>query len=172
MQWILNERSHPHALSFKAIQNKMQSLAPSSFSASSGWLYGFLKRHNLSLRSITHKVRLARQSDITQNTTSLAAKISSFRSFVSDQIHQHNLINEQIYNVDQTPVWFEMTPKRTIDRVGVKNVSAVIPAASGHEKVSVVLACYHWRRQAKVCVGEDGGVLCAAHECQERRRRV
>src|SRR5690606_37862436 len=86
-----------------------------------------------------------KKSNAIQNATSfnndIASKISSFRSFVSHQIHQHNFTSDQIYNVDQTPVWLDMTPKHTVDGIGTKKVSATIPATSGHEKVTVVLAC-------------------------------
>ena len=79
--YILNLRNQAIPVCYDMIKSKMFSSTPSSFKASNGWLYGFLRRYKLSLRVCTTTVK-KRSGDITA-TTSLEDKLQSFREFVS-----------------------------------------------------------------------------------------
>ena len=85
------------------------------FSASRMWLQRFLKRHSLSFRS---KTRVGQQ--LPQD---VELKHQEFLKRVTEAINALEITDNQfIVNADQTPVFFEAIPRRTIDSVGAKTV--------------------------------------------------
>ena len=126
-QFIQRARGQGFPVSYRKIQTEMKAICPSQFKASYGWLYGFLNRHNLSLRIITSKLK---KSMIT---------IKSDESRVIESYHQ---TNKRMINMDQTPVWMDAgSTGRTVEKRGCKNVHALVPDGNPREKYSVILAC-------------------------------
>ena len=82
------------------------------FKGSRCWVKHIMRRHELSLRtSITQRL-LADPED----------KLSLFQEFVAkcrsdDKFELHDIIN-----IDETPMYFDLIPQRTIDRVGNRTV--------------------------------------------------
>jgi len=69
----------------------------------------------------------------------LEQKISSFTSFVRDLRLDNDFDDEFIINMDETPVFFDLVPNKT---VSVKGSKSVIVRTSGSDKkhVTVMLA--------------------------------
>ena len=114
--WIVSERSKGFILSLSDIQQRMLELTSNNyrFKASTGWLYGFMRRFQLSMRMPTTSHALT--NDIGSNS------INSFHNYISHLYQSHCI--ENVINVDQTPVWWNaMTAnQRTINIRGQRNV--------------------------------------------------
>ncbi|KAI3634077.1 hypothetical protein MIR68_007681 [Amoeboaphelidium protococcarum] len=110
------------------------------FKASTGWVYGFLERFGLSLRAITCRVNAHKFTSIRDNFDDKVEKMAAFRTYIKDVIYQHQFSDLQIYNVDQTPVWFDHPPSKVIDHRGAKQVYCKSMVSNLREKATVVLA--------------------------------
>lgn len=75
----------------------------SQFRASSGWLWHFCKRHGISQVSIRGETRSANQISAT-----------SYPSELKELIEAGNYAPEQIYNADETGVYYKMLPDKTL----------------------------------------------------------
>ena len=139
--WVLKQRENAFTVSYTEIQSKVKSMIPveESFKASQGWLYGFLKRWNLSYRSPTSQVAACHFTD--KNKTQKNLKLQQFHKHLTD-LYRNNAIGN-VYNVDQTPVWWNAMceKQKTIDSTGKRKILARVSNGNPREKVSVILAC-------------------------------
>ena len=102
-----------------------------SFKASQGWFAKFTKRHNISFRRSTH---------ISKHSLEIMhERVDSFLRLVLCRLREYQ--NSEILNMDETPVWFEMPGKSTLD---IKEASEVTVVSTGHEKdrLTVTLGAY------------------------------
>ena len=101
------------------------------FQASNGWVAGFMKRHDLCLRA---KTSLAQRLP-----KDLEEKIQSFHAFVVDKRAEDEFDDHLIVNMDETPVYFDLVPGKTVNEKGAKSV---LVRTTGNEKrhFTVVLA--------------------------------
>jgi hypothetical protein len=83
-------------------------------SFSNGWLAGFLRRKNLSLRQPTKKAQAIPQD--------YKEKIISWLQFNRRAMAKFNFKLSEIANMDQTPISFEFLDNKTYDTKGVKTV--------------------------------------------------
>jgi len=96
------------------------------------WLDGFIRRYNLSnRRRTTVAQKLPEDLEETQH---------EFLSFVLYQCIQYDYSLALIGNMDETPMWFDMSSTTTIDK---KNASTISIRTCRHEKshFTVVLTC-------------------------------
>ena len=103
-----------------------------SFKASEGWLRKFMRRHSIALR--------AKTSVAQKLPKDLESKIEAFYKKVQAQREQGKYTSEMIGNMDETPLYFDMIPIRTLDRRGVKEVRVKSTGAQKRH-ITVVLAC-------------------------------
>ena len=103
----------------------------SRFQASNGWVAGFMKKHDLSLRA---KTSLAQRLP-----KDLEEKIESFHKFVVEKREEDEFDDNLIINMDETPVYFDLVPGKTVNEKGAKSV---LIRRTGNEKrhFTVVLA--------------------------------
>jgi hypothetical protein len=103
-----------------------------SFKASFRWLYGFMKRYNLSLR---RRTKISQK--LPEQTQELLEK---FRQYVMRLRIKNCYELCNIFNMDETPVWFDMAGNFTINQKGDKTVHI---RGTGNEKnrFTVVLTC-------------------------------
>jgi hypothetical protein len=104
------------------------------FRASTGWLYGFLRRHNVSKRvcaSAISKVRSHRQQTD-------QGKKRSFFQYVSEVGQKQNIAC--FWNIDETPLLLDMPMKRTMEVKGRRNVP-YWNTGNERKRISVVLCC-------------------------------
>lgn len=134
-EWILVRRDAHLPVSRELIKTKARQLIKSynpNFTASSGWLQKFMIRHSLSLRS---KTSISQKLPV-----QLENKIECFLNEV--RILRSNCLYpvENIINMDETPMYFDMVPSKTVSKKGVSEVRI---CSSGAEKrrLTVVLSC-------------------------------
>ena len=80
--------------------------------ATDGWLFKFMKRHNLSLRRKTSVAR--KDPDL------LIAKIVSYILRVRRLRIKYSYQPSDIIAFDETPVWADMVSNTTVDAIGKK----------------------------------------------------
>ena len=90
-----------------------------SFKASKGWLRRMLLRNNLSFRRVT-SVGQKVPSDAPERCDRFLRKMQSIRGY------------DYIWNMDETPCYFDMSELSTID---IKGVQTVKVKTTGHEKL-------------------------------------
>ena len=96
------------------------------FEATNGWLFKFMKRHDLSLR---------RKTSVAQKDPDLLiAKIVSYILRVRRLRIKYSYQPSDIIAFDETPVWADIVSNTTVDVVGKKTVSM---KTTGHEKCRV-----------------------------------
>ena len=104
-----------------------------SFKGSAGWFRRFCKRHNIAFRRSTHIAQHAKE--LTDD------RVDKFLRFVISMRRLRGYRDQDILNMDETPVWFEMPGKSTYD---YKGKSEITVSSTGHEKqrITVTLAAY------------------------------
>ena len=139
LEWIIERRSKMLRVSRKIIRKKaviiyadLKRVNPDrfdeKFEATKGWLFKFMKRHNLSMRRKTSVVQ--KDPDL------LIAKIVSYILRVRRIRIRYSYQPSDIIAFDETPVWADMVSNATVDVVGKKTVSM---KTTGHEKYHVTV---------------------------------
>ena len=102
------------------------------FKASRGWAQKFMKRHSLVLRA---KTSLSQKLP-----ADLETHLTSFAVFIQRQRLEYNFEMKMIGNMDETPVYFDIVPNKTIDQRGVRSVQ--VKTTGGDKRhITVVLTC-------------------------------
>ncbi|CAG8737589.1 5819_t:CDS:2, partial [Acaulospora morrowiae] len=142
--WIIQQRKEGLAVTYVTIRNKMLEILKESemvvlygnigedFKTSQHWILGFMKRFNLALR---------RQTRISQKLPNKTQEqLEKFQKFVKKLRIEKPFELGNIFNMDETPVWFDMAGVYTINPKGEKTVHI---RAMGNEKnrFTVVLTC-------------------------------
>lgn len=115
VEWLTEQRKSGIAISGKMI--KLESLRESSnpdFKASDGWLQKFKRRFGLSTRQRT-SIGQKLPDDSKE-------KLMSFHKFVLSLRRQHEYPLSDIFNMDETPLRFDMPETRTLSFAGEKTV--------------------------------------------------
>lgn len=134
--WITNHRSNGISVSTKMIIFEARQWASANgiddFTGSTAWCYRFMKRHGLSMRT---KTSLAQKMPIDYEN-----KIINFHRFIISARRKFNFHFNQIANMDEVPLTFDVPSNRTVDSKGTKSVTI---KTTGHEKThyTVVLTC-------------------------------
>jgi len=134
LSYVLQERNLHNSVSVDDLCVKALELVATShptFKASRGWASRFMARHDLTLRSKTSMAQ--------RLPCDLEDKIASFNDFVKRQRESDEFEDELIVNMDETPVYFDLVPNRTIDVKGRKSIR-VRTTASDKRHLTVVLA--------------------------------
>ena len=138
-EWVLDKRLNGIGLSGTMIRLKSKQMAKDmppeqveGFTGCTSWLYRFMKRKGLVLRQKTKIAQRLPQE--------FEEKIISFQRMMIRMRRKHNYEMQQIGNMDETPMNFDMPPSRTVNPVGEKTV---LIKTTGNEKnhFTVVLAC-------------------------------
>jgi hypothetical protein len=97
---------------------------------SNGWIYSFLHRNNYSLRKVLSTTTLSNDEIGRRGATFL----HRFR-----YLHDHfGLMNENIWNMDETAIFVEDDDLTTIDRIGTRLVSI---STAGFTKIRITGIC-------------------------------
>jgi len=134
--WIRAQRDDGRAVSTVAIRLKSRQMAVdmqlNDFKGGPSWIFKFMKRQNLSVRART-TVGQKLPDDWEQKTM-------NFREFVEKEIRTNQILLDDVVNMDEVPMTFDIAPTRSVAPTGVK---AVAVTAIGHKRnnFTVVLAC-------------------------------
>jgi len=81
------------------------------------WCYRFLKRNNFSIRQTTHL-----GLELKKNSKEEFIKFLNI-NYTIRRNYQINESYEYIINIDKTPIWFEITGKAKVEKIGNKTVN-------------------------------------------------
>ena len=103
-----------------------------SFRLSNRWLYAFMKRWKLSLRRHT-KIR----QKLPKQTEEL---LENFHRFVTRLRIEKSYEMCNIFNMDETSVWFDMAGNFTVNQTGEKTIH-IRGTGNDKNRFTVVLTC-------------------------------
>ena len=116
--WILEKREEAYiAVSTQMIRLKALSLirpVNPQFKASEGWLRKFMTRNNLVLRARTNMSQTLPKD--------LEEKIATFRQQIRHVRENSDFPYALIANMDETPIYLDLVPRKTVDRKGKKSI--------------------------------------------------
>ena len=104
-----------------------------NYNALISWYYSFLKRNNYSIRHITHTGQKIKEN----SKNELIKFLNIIYKIRIDYNIKENY--DMIINMDETPIWFEMTGKTTVEKIGTKNVEVKI-FGTERLRISLLLA--------------------------------
>lgn len=126
-QWVKAQCENNCAVSTVAIKLKSTSMARKmklhNFIGGVNWVYKFMRRNNLSLRT-----RTTVGQHLPENWEE---KVTNFQRFVRDDIANQNISEAQVFNMDEVPMAFNIPNTRTVDEVSTKTVAIT---TTGHER--------------------------------------
>lgn len=135
-KWVLERREQDLvAVSSTSIKMKALSLIKPilpDFKASVGWFHGFMLRNNLSLRAKTGVAQML--------PADLEEKVAHFRQSINHIRQNSDFDYDFIANMDETPIYLDMVPSKTVDRKGKKTIK-IRTTKSEKCHVTAVLAC-------------------------------
>ena len=137
-------------LSWTDVQREMKILVP-CFKASSGWIHGFKKRYNLSMRVPTAKVAASKWVGKSMGIDT-KCKIQEFNKYYSTLCATHSYTIDRIINMDETPTWIDSTINKTIDVKGEKEVMIKNLEGAGRRRITSMLTCTAGGRMLKPCL--------------------
>jgi hypothetical protein len=106
---------------------------------SNKWICGFLKRYDLCVHQ-----RTTARLEADRRDPAIATFIQSFHMLVS----RHRIPPEQVINMDETGIWFDMSATRTVNMIGSRQVPIRRVRASNN------------RFTAVIAVTASGAILC------------
>nr|XP_006817663.1 PREDICTED: pogo transposable element with KRAB domain-like [Saccoglossus kowalevskii] len=128
MSWFESQRTNGNGVTGKQLQRQALRVSTSAnFKASDGWLRSFKHRHSLS----THQ----RTSIGQKLPPDFEETVILFHRFVIRLREQHQYPLSDIYNMDETPLRFDMPGNKTLEHTGVKTVH--IKTTGNEKKVSL-----------------------------------
>lgn len=136
IKWVAEQRRLEIGISTNEIIYKLIELDPNqnkrSFHALQVWCYAFLRRYGYGIRAITHAGQKLKENSKIEYEE-FFRKLYSLRFQIEED---HNMCN--IYNMDETPIWFEMISKNTVTKLGEKTVT-VRTFGSERTRITVIL---------------------------------
>jgi hypothetical protein len=134
-EWVLHQRDLQRPVSILMLKAKAKAIVSSkypAFRASKGWAEKFMRRHSLSLR--------AKTSVSQKLPADLEAKLERFLKQVQVQRKAIDYSPDRIINMDETPMFFDLIPGKTLSATGKKQI--LVRGTSGSKRhFTVVLAC-------------------------------
>lgn len=131
-EWVLEQRDQQLPVSIDNICNQARVLVDTEdFAASRNWANRFMKRHDL--------VLLAKTSVAQRLPADLEKKLESFLDYVRQKREEDEFEDQFIINMDETPMYFDLLPGKTVDVKGRKSIRI---RTTGSEKrhLTIVLA--------------------------------
>ncbi|KAJ0390915.1 hypothetical protein ATCC90586_004748 [Pythium insidiosum] len=107
-----------------------QALRIEGFTASNGWIDGFLSRHNLVMRKATNKTKL--------DEAQIVQRAVDFVHHVRKLIDDHGVTEDNIFNMDETAVFLDHNRGTTVDKRGATDV---VIKSYGFEKNRITAIC-------------------------------
>lgn len=135
-EWVKTLRAGGRGVSTVQIRLKAKTIAREmnikDFKGGPSWCFRFMKRKNLSVR--------ARTTLCQQLPPDYQEKVENFHKFVEKKIQENSIGPDDIINMDEVPLTFDLPLTRTVNKTGA---SSVLLKTTGHERThfTCVLAC-------------------------------
>lgn len=134
VQWVLEQRDIQLAVTVQNIIDQVVAIIRPvcpTFKGTRGWAHRFMQRNDQVIR--------AKTSVAQKLPAALEQKITSFLQAVRVARKEYSYPKELIGNMDETPMYFDMTNNKSVEKKGAKTVSI---CTTGAEKrhLTVVLA--------------------------------
>ncbi|XP_031334645.1 jerky protein homolog-like [Photinus pyralis] len=111
--WFLKQREHNLPISGEMIKQKAlmigKNLNIPTFTASEGWLHRFKSRHGVRFLKITGE-RLSSNPEV----------VDPFKQKFIQMMEEHSLNSNQIYNADETGLYWQLLPDKTYVSINEK----------------------------------------------------
>lgn len=116
--WFVNERKiNKNVGNYRRLREEAEKLAKNlnlskeMFKISDKWLFSFSKRHKIAMRKVTH---IGQEDNSTQEEKRIVAE-----DFLNTcQVITKNFELDRIFNMDETPVYIDMTSNKTLSFQG------------------------------------------------------
>ncbi|KAK7096455.1 hypothetical protein V1264_016230 [Littorina saxatilis] len=134
--WVNTQRADGRGVSTVQLRLKARTIATrlkiDDFKGGQSWCCRFLRRKGLSLR--------ARTTLCQQLPPDFQEKMMSFRNYAQEQVAENLIGPQNIINMDEVPLTFDLPLTRTVNK---KGESSVALKTTGHEKThfTCVLSC-------------------------------
>lgn len=132
-----------------------------SFTASHTWIASFLRRHRLSFRTRNRAGQASPDED--------DAARRAFAKEVKDWMHYYGAT--RVYNADQTGVFFEMLPKKTVASKGEQTVWVKCGKKEKERPTAMLLGDSDGTKYPPFIVFKNAGSKDAAKQDENRRVR-
>lgn len=115
--WFMEKRANNVPISTDILCAKAKSLhekikeRPGEFNASRGWIQKFKKRHGIRILKVVGE-KLSNKPEL----------VNPFLQKFSQKVREHDLMPEQIYNADESGLFWKLLPQKTL--VHLKETSA------------------------------------------------
>jgi hypothetical protein len=142
--WVIEQRKKALAVTFMTVRLQMFEILREpdmvaqygelvhDFIGTFRWLTAFMKRHNLALR---------RRTKISQKLPEqLKESLQQFCRFIIRLRIKNSIEPCNIFNMDETPVWFDMAGNFTINQKG-ENTVHIRGTGNENNRFTVVLTC-------------------------------
>lgn len=143
-EWVRSERSMKRSISWSRLQREAKSIAGQmnlpNFICSHKWIGGFMKRHRLAIRQVTH---LAQQDNRPPEERAQVARLH----LASVSESTKTLSSDEIFNMDEIPCYVDMCSERTITFKGERSVGVM---GTGHSKTRFTVV---------LCISMSGELL-------------
>ena len=133
-RWVSYQRRMGLTVSHMDLQREMKRLVadPVAFRASNSWVQGFKKRFCLSFRRVT-----TRSMSVLNY---LHEPISEVQEHFVHRVNQNMTGLSHLVNMDEVPVWLDLSSRYTLDTKGIKQV-VVRSGSQTRARITVVLTC-------------------------------
>lgn len=134
--WVNTQRAGGQGVSTVQIRLKAKTIVREmkieDFKVGLSWCFRFMKRKTLSIRTRT---TLCQQLPLDYQE-----KIKNFHKFVETKTQEHSTGADDIINMDEVPLTFDLPLTRTVNKTGA---SSMLLKTTGHERThfTCVLAC-------------------------------
>ena len=134
--WVNTQRADGRGVSTVQLRLKAKTLATENnigdFIEGPSWCLRFMKRKGLSIR--------ARTTVCQQLPPDYEEKITNFRKYTEAKVAEHSIGPDEIINMDEVPLTFDLPLTRTVNK---KGESSITLKTTGHERThfTCVLGC-------------------------------
>ncbi len=139
LTWFQAKRDQKHQVSYESLAKQAKEIASElnvpveRFPCSKKWVQNFCRRHSIGSRRVTHRGQQDNRAD-----TEIKKVAEHFLESVQQKTAGYSA--DKVFNMDETPCYFDMASDQTLHFKGDKNVDGT---DTGHQKsrFTVVLCC-------------------------------
>jgi nicotinamidase-related amidase len=153
---IMTQRDNGLPLSWSNVCLQMKELVGDSFKASYGWVTGFKKRFNLSLKTPTIRIPSSKWKQRKEKIKEDAITVNRFIDHLNYLESNYSYHSDNIINMDETPTWIDSPIKKTVSPKGQRDVAIKTLDPSNRRRITTILTCTQSGKLLDPCIIELG----------------